>query len=136
MSAVAAVAKRATARAGVRRERHQVAYPLLVGVIALVAIGVVMVYSASSVRSYISTADPSSQGFQQASGNQNGVSFLFCTRSLALPRTDCTLTRIFCSRSDVSWRCWRTILPLDFSTWLANASIRRLIRYWFMSASR
>lgn len=63
--AAAAVGKRGKARAGVRRERHQVAYPLLVGVIALVAIGVVMVYSASSVRSYISTADPSSQGFQQ-----------------------------------------------------------------------
>lgn len=67
MTAMAATAARRTARAraGVRRDRHQVAYPLLVGVIALVAIGVVMVYSASSVRSYISTADPGSQGFQQ-----------------------------------------------------------------------
>jgi cell division protein FtsW len=58
-------AARRTARAGVRRERHQVAQPLLIAVIALVAIGVVMVYSASSVRSYISTSDPGSQGFQQ-----------------------------------------------------------------------
>jgi cell division protein FtsW len=65
MTAVAATAGRRTARAGVRRERHAAAYPLLVGVIALVAIGVVMVYSASSVRSYISTTDPASQGFQQ-----------------------------------------------------------------------
>lgn len=65
MTAVAATASRRTARAGVRRDRHQVAYPLLVGVIALVAIGVVMVYSASSVNSYITTADPSSQGLQQ-----------------------------------------------------------------------
>jgi len=60
-----ATAARRTARAGVRRERHQVAQPLLIAVIALVAIGVVMVYSASSVRSYISTSDPGSQGFQQ-----------------------------------------------------------------------
>ncbi len=65
MTAMAATATRRTARAGVRRERHEVAYPLLIAVIALVAIGVVMVYSASSVRSYISTSDPGSQGFQQ-----------------------------------------------------------------------
>jgi cell division protein FtsW len=65
MTAVAATATRRTARAGVRRERHEAAYPLLLAVIALVAIGVVMVYSASSVRSYISTSDPGSQGFQQ-----------------------------------------------------------------------
>ena len=65
MTAMAATATRRTARAGVRRERHEASYPLLVAVIALVAIGVVMVYSASSVRSYISTSDPGSQGFQQ-----------------------------------------------------------------------
>ncbi|HET7082272.1 MAG TPA: putative lipid II flippase FtsW [Candidatus Limnocylindria bacterium] len=65
MTAMAATATRRTARAGVRRERHEAAYPLLIAVIALVAIGVVMVYSASSVRSYISTADPGSQGIQQ-----------------------------------------------------------------------
>jgi len=65
MTAVAATAARRTTRTGVRRERHSVAYPLLVGVIGLVAIGVVMVYSASSVRSYISTTDPASQGLQQ-----------------------------------------------------------------------
>ncbi|HEY8771628.1 MAG TPA: putative lipid II flippase FtsW [Candidatus Limnocylindria bacterium] len=62
---MAATATRRTARAGVRRERHEAAYPLLIAVVALVAIGVVMVYSASSVRSYISTSDPGSQGFQQ-----------------------------------------------------------------------
>ena len=62
---MAATATRWTARAGVRRERHEASYPLLIAVIALVAIGVVMVYSASSVRSYISTSDPGSQGFQQ-----------------------------------------------------------------------
>ena len=65
MTAMAATATRRTARAGVRRERHEAAYPLLIAVVALVAIGVVMVYSASSVRSYISTSDPGSQGFQQ-----------------------------------------------------------------------
>jgi cell division protein FtsW len=69
MSAVAAtVAVRRTvgARSGVRRERHQVSYPLLTAVIALVAIGVVMVYSASSVRSYLAGSDPAAQGLQQA----------------------------------------------------------------------
>jgi cell division protein FtsW len=65
----AAVTRSSTARrsrGGVRRERHQPSYPLMVAVIALVAIGVVMVYSASSVRSYILTADPAAQGMQQA----------------------------------------------------------------------
>jgi cell division protein FtsW len=52
--------------AGVRRERHNVSYPLLVAVLALVAIGVVMVYSASSVRSYLASSDPAAQGLQQA----------------------------------------------------------------------
>jgi cell division protein FtsW len=65
MTAVAATAARRTTRSGVRRERHAAAYPLIIAVIGLVAIGVVMVYSASSVRSYITTTDPASQGFQQ-----------------------------------------------------------------------
>jgi cell division protein FtsW len=88
MTAVAvAVARRAT-RSGVRRERHEVAYPLLVGVIALVAIGVVMVYSASSVHSYITTADPGSQGFQQ------GVWAIFGLLAMvAASRTDFRLLR-------------------------------------------
>ena len=70
MSAVAVGAGRRTAsraaRSGVRRERHQVSYPLLTAVLALVAIGVVMVYSASSVREYLSGSDPGAQGMQQA----------------------------------------------------------------------
>jgi cell division protein FtsW len=69
MSAVAttAAARRAVAaRSGVRRERHQVSFPLLTAVIGLVAIGVVMVYSASSVRSYLAGSDPAAQGLQQA----------------------------------------------------------------------
>jgi cell division protein FtsW len=69
MSAVAATAaarRTAGARSGVKRERHQVSYPLLTAVIALVALGVVMVYSASSVRSYLAGSDPAAQGLQQA----------------------------------------------------------------------
>ena len=49
-----------------RRDRHHVSYPLLIAVLALVAIGVVMVYSASSVQSYLSSSDPAAQGMQQA----------------------------------------------------------------------
>ena len=88
MTAVAAAGARRITRAGVRRERHEVAYPLLVGVIALVAIGVVMVYSASSVRSYISTADPGTQGYQQ------GIwAFLGLLAMVAASRTDFRLLR-------------------------------------------
>jgi cell division protein FtsW len=66
MSAVAAAATaRRRARTGVQRERHQPAYPLLVAVVALVAFGVVMVYSASSVQAYFAADDPSLYGIQQ-----------------------------------------------------------------------
>jgi cell division protein FtsW len=67
MSAVATqiTARRSTARGGVRRERHDPAFGLLLAVIALTAIGIVMVYSASSVRSYFSNADPAAQGMEQ-----------------------------------------------------------------------
>ena len=62
-----ASSRSATSRAsGVRRERHHVSHPLLTAVLALVAIGVVMVYSASSVQSYLRSSDPSAQGIQQA----------------------------------------------------------------------
>jgi len=64
-SATAITGRRAVARGGVRRERHEPAYALLLAVIALTAIGVVMVYSASSVRSYFSDADPAAQGMEQ-----------------------------------------------------------------------
>ncbi|HEX2193893.1 MAG TPA: rod shape-determining protein RodA, partial [Candidatus Limnocylindria bacterium] len=46
------------ARTGVKRERHHVSWPLLTAVLALAAIGVVMVYSASSVRAYLAGGDP------------------------------------------------------------------------------
>ncbi|HET8776778.1 MAG TPA: putative lipid II flippase FtsW [Candidatus Limnocylindria bacterium] len=68
MSAVAAAAvgtRRGVARGGVRRDRHEPAYALLLAVMALTGIGVVMVYSASSVRSYFSSADPAAQGLEQ-----------------------------------------------------------------------
>jgi cell division protein FtsW len=88
MTAMAATATRRTARAGVRRDRHEAAYPLLIAVIALVAIGVVMVYSASSVRSYISTADPGSQGLQQGIWAAIGLVLM-----IAASRTDFRLLR-------------------------------------------
>jgi cell division protein FtsW len=56
---------RGVARGGVRRERHDPAYALLLAVMALTAIGIVMVYSASSVRSYFSSDDPAAQGLEQ-----------------------------------------------------------------------
>ena len=65
VAAAAATARRGVARGGVRRERHEPSYALLLAVMALTAIGIVMVYSASSVRSYFSTADPAAQGLEQ-----------------------------------------------------------------------
>ncbi len=71
MSAVATAAARRTtatkgrAGSGVRRERHEPAYPLLLAVMALTALGIVMVYSSSSVRSYFSSSDPAAQGLEQ-----------------------------------------------------------------------
>ena len=63
--AVATTARKATVRGGVKRERHEPAYPLLLAAMALTAIGIVMVYSSSSVRSYFSSADPAAQGLEQ-----------------------------------------------------------------------
>jgi cell division protein FtsW len=63
--ATAASRTRRRERTGVQRDRHQPSYPLLVAVIGLVAAGVVMVYSASSVRAYFSSDDPSTYGIQQ-----------------------------------------------------------------------
>jgi cell division protein FtsW len=62
---LAATTRRARGRTGVRRERHEPALALLLAVLALTAIGIVMVYSASSVRSFFSNADPASQGLEQ-----------------------------------------------------------------------
>ena len=67
MSTAAAtmIGRRTAARGGVRRERHEPAYALLLAVMALTAIGIVMVYSASSVRSYFNDSDPAAQGLEQ-----------------------------------------------------------------------
>jgi cell division protein FtsW len=67
MSAAAATlaSRRTAVRGGVRRERHEPAYALLLAVMALTAIGIVMVYSASSVRSYFNSSDPAAQGMEQ-----------------------------------------------------------------------
>jgi cell division protein FtsW len=62
---VAVGTRRGRTKVNVRRERHEPAYALLLAVMALTAIGIVMVYSASSVRSYFNTADPSAQGLEQ-----------------------------------------------------------------------
>lgn len=64
-AASAAARRRGLPRGGVRRDRHEPAYALLLAVMALTAIGIVMVYSASSVRSYFSSADPAAQGLEQ-----------------------------------------------------------------------
>ena len=64
-TASAATTRRGVARGGVRRDRHEPAYALLLAVLALTALGIVMVYSASSVRSYFSTSDPAAQGLEQ-----------------------------------------------------------------------
>jgi len=63
---VAAPNRRAVRTRGAQRERRRVAMPLLVAVLALVAIGVVMVYSASSVRALLSSNDPARYGIAQA----------------------------------------------------------------------
>ncbi len=63
--AVAATGRKTAVRGGVKRERHEPAYALLLAVMALTAIGIVMVYSSSSVRSYFSSADPAAQGLEQ-----------------------------------------------------------------------
>ncbi|HUG95270.1 MAG TPA: putative lipid II flippase FtsW [Pleomorphomonadaceae bacterium] len=63
---VAAPSRRAVRTRGVQRERRRVAMPVLVAVLALVAIGVVMVYSASSVRALLSSNDPARYGIAQA----------------------------------------------------------------------
>lgn len=58
--------RRAARTRGVQRERRRIAMPLLIAVLALVAIGVVMVYSASSVRALLSSNDPARYGIAQA----------------------------------------------------------------------
>jgi cell division protein FtsW len=59
-SAAATATARPAARAGsdvLRRERHQPDYSILLAVVALAAIGILMVYSSSAMQAYISSDD-------------------------------------------------------------------------------
>jgi cell division protein FtsW len=73
---------RSRARGGVRRERHEPAWVLLLAVLALTAFGIVMVYSASSVRSYFTTSDPATQGLEQLVWAVLGIGGLLVTMRL------------------------------------------------------
>ncbi|MFL5755066.1 MAG: FtsW/RodA/SpoVE family cell cycle protein, partial [Chloroflexota bacterium] len=58
MSAIAArPARPAPAPGGVRRERHEPEYGILVAIVALTAIGILMVYSSSAMRSFLREDD-------------------------------------------------------------------------------
>ncbi len=80
--AIAVAASRRRERSGVQRERHQPNYVLLVAVIALVALGVVMVYSASSVRAYFASDDASTYGVQQLIWAALGLTVMFAASRL------------------------------------------------------
>jgi cell division protein FtsW len=80
--AIAVAATRRRERSGVQRERHQPNYVLLVAVIALVALGVVMVYSASSVRAYFASDDASTYGVQQLIWAALGLTVMFAATRL------------------------------------------------------
>ena len=59
-SGVAAPAARSAAKPGsdvLRRERHQADYSILLAVVALAAIGILMVYSSSAMQAYIQRDD-------------------------------------------------------------------------------
>ena len=47
----------ATKAGGTRRERHQPDYVILVAVVALAAIGILMVYSSSAMKAYLQSDD-------------------------------------------------------------------------------
>ena len=87
---VAVATRRAVRTRGVQRERRRVAMPLLVAVLALVAIGVVMVYSASSVRALLSSNDPARYGIAQAVFAAIGLSAM-----VAMSRIDFRVYRYF-----------------------------------------
>jgi cell division protein FtsW len=76
-AAMARSSARRKERTGVQRERHQPSYPLLVAVVGLVAAGVVMVYSASSVRAYFASDDPAMYGVQQLVFAAVGLAAMF-----------------------------------------------------------
>jgi cell division protein FtsW len=58
MTAVRAPARDKTRENTLKRERHEPEYGILVAIVALAAIGILMVYSSSSIRSYLAKDDP------------------------------------------------------------------------------
>ena len=78
----------ASVRTRVTRERHQPAYPLLIATIGLLAIGIVMVYSASSVWAVLASQDAATYGIQQAIWAVLGLGALW-----VMSRTDFRLLR-------------------------------------------
>ncbi|MDQ3879615.1 MAG: putative lipid II flippase FtsW [Chloroflexota bacterium] len=60
------MSRTASVRTRLRPDRHQPAYPLLVAAVALLSIGIVMVYSASSVWAVLADQDAATYGIQQA----------------------------------------------------------------------
>ena len=70
-------ARRAARTRGVQRERKRVSMGLLVAVLALVAIGVVMVYSASSINALLSSNNPARYGLAQGAFAVVGLTAMF-----------------------------------------------------------
>jgi cell division protein FtsW len=87
---VTPAARRGAKTRGVQRERRRVALPLLVAVLALVAIGVVMVYSASSISALLRNDDPARYGIAQAIFAVIGL-----TAMLVVSRIDFRVYRYF-----------------------------------------
>ncbi len=93
MSAISAPATRGRRTAMERtasRRQGRVSLSLSAAVVGLVAIGVVMVYSASNVRALLSADDPARYGIQQATWAVLGLSAMF-----VVSRIDVRLLRVF-----------------------------------------
>ncbi|HEY7452524.1 MAG TPA: putative lipid II flippase FtsW [Candidatus Limnocylindria bacterium] len=88
--AARAATRRAARTKGVQRERKRVSMPLLVAVLALVAIGVVMVYSASSINALLNSNDPARYGLAQFAFALVGL-----TAMLVVSRIDFRIYRYF-----------------------------------------
>jgi cell division protein FtsW len=87
---VSATPRRGARTRGVQRERRRVALPLVVAVVALVAIGIVMVYSASSISALLRNDDPARYGIAQAIFAAIGV-----TAMVIVSRIDFRIYRYF-----------------------------------------
>lgn len=87
---VAPAARRGARTRGVQRERGRVALPLVIAVMSLVAIGVVMVYSASSINALLTSDDPARYGIAQAIFAAIGL-----TAMVIVSRIDFRLYRYF-----------------------------------------